>query len=265
MSDQTQPLQATRYVGTNLKLHQTPDETAAFVSGVAERTADAARDHAVQRFVIPPYTSLPAAVAQARGTGIWIGAQNVHWAPDGAYTGEISVRMLQAVGIDLVLIGHAERRGLFHETDAEINLKVLAAAAAGFRVLFCVGETAAEKGYGVGPESVVRQLKIGLSALPPENLSQILIGYEPVWSIGPGGTPAHPEDVAEIAAEIRAALHLTFGDPGTGVPILYGGSVSPANCAAFTGLPVIDGVFVGRAAWTVDGFADILDAVAAGE
>ncbi len=260
MSDQTQ----TRYVGTNLKLHQTPDETAAFVAAVAERTADAARAHAIQRFIIPPYTSLTSAVTAARDIGIWIGAQNVHWAPDGAYTGEISVRMLQAVGVDLILIGHAERRGLFHETDAEINQKVLAATAAGFRVLFCLGETAAEKQYGVGPESVVRQLKIGLSALPPEHLSQILIGYEPVWSIGPGGSPAHPEDVAEIAAEIRAALHLTFGDQGVSVPILYGGSVSPANCARFTTLPVIDGVFVGRAAWTVDGFSDILEAVAAG-
>jgi len=253
-----------RYVGTNLKLHQTVEETAAFVASVAELTADTAREHAVQRFIIPPYTSLSAAVAQARDTGIWIGAQNVHWAPDGAFTGEISVRMLQAVGVDLILIGHAERRGLFHETDEEINKKILAAVAAGFRVLFCIGETAAEKSFGVGPESVVRQLKIGLSGLPLYALSQILIGYEPVWSIGTGGIPANPDDVAEIAAEIRAALHLTFGDPGVSVPILYGGSVSPTNCADFTALPVIDGVFVGRAAWTVDGFGDILNAVVGG-
>ncbi len=258
MSEQTA---RPRYVGTNLKLHQTPDETAAFVGGVDERTAKAASAHNIQRFIIPPYTSLPAAVRQAEGSGIWIGAQNVHWAPDGAFTGEISVRMLQAVGVDLVLIGHAERRGLFHETDDEINAKVLAAAGAGFRVLLCIGETAAEKRYGVGHESVVRQLKIGLSDLPVDQLSQIMIGYEPVWSIGPGGTPAQPEDVAEIATEIRAALHVSFGSPGVNVPILYGGSVSPANCAEFTSLPVIDGVFVGRAAWTVDGFTDILNAV----
>jgi len=261
MNDQTQ---RPRYVGTNLKLHQTPDESAAFVAGISVRTATAAREHGVQRFIIPPYTSLPTAVAAARDTGVWIGAQNVHWAPDGAFTGEISVRMLQAVGVDLILIGHAERRGLFHETDEEINQKVIAATAAGFRVLLCVGETAAEKQFGVGPESVVRQLKIALHALPPEHLSQILIGYEPVWSIGPGGTPAQPDDVAAIAAEIRATLHFTFGDPGFDIPILYGGSVSPANCATFTNLPVIDGVFVGRAAWTVDGFTDILDAVVGG-
>jgi L-erythrulose 1-phosphate isomerase len=258
MSDQTA---RPRYVGTNLKLHQTPDETVAFVEGVNERTAKSASAHHIQRFIIPPYTSLPAAVRQAGGSGIWIGAQNVHWAPDGAFTGEISVRMLQAVGVDLVLIGHAERRGLFHETDDEINAKVLASAGAGFRVLLCIGETAAEKRDGVGHESVVRQLKIGMSDLPIDQLSQIMIGYEPVWSIGPGGTPAQPEDVAEIAAEIRAALHISFGAPGVNVPILYGGSVSPANCAEFTSLPVIDGVFVGRAAWTVDGFSDILNAV----
>ena len=258
MSDQTA---RPRYVGTNLKLHQTPDETVAFVEGVNERTAKSASAHHIQRFIIPPYTSLPAAVRKAEGSGIWIGAQNVHWAPDGAFTGEISVRMLQAVGVDLVLIGHAERRGLFHETDDEINAKVLAAAGARFRVLFCIGETAAEKRYGVGPEPVVRQLKIGLSDLPADQLPQIMIGYEPVWSIGPGGTPAQPEDVAEIAAEVRAALHISFGAPGVNIPILYGGSVSPANCAEFTSLPVIDGVFVGRAAWTVDGFSDILNAV----
>jgi triosephosphate isomerase len=249
------------FVGTNFKLNQTPEETEAFVEGVNERTAETASANNIQRFIIPPYTSLPAAVRMAEGSGIWIGAQNVHWAPEGAFTGEISVRMLQAVGVDMVLIGHAERRGLFHETDEEINAKVLAAAGAGLRVLVCIGETAFEKGHGAGQESVVRQLKIGLSDLPTDQLPQIMIGYEPVWSIGPGGTPARPDDVAEIATEIRAALHLTFGAPGVDVPILYGGSVSPANCADFTGLQVIDGVFVGRAAWTVDGFMDILNAV----
>jgi triosephosphate isomerase len=258
MSDQAARL---LYVGTNLKLHQTPEETEAFVEGIDERTAKTAAANNVQRFIIPPYTSLPAAVRQANGSGIWIGAQNVHWAPEGAFTGEISVRMLKAVGVDLVLIGHAERRGLFHETDEEINAKVLAAAGAGFRVLFCIGETATEKRYGVGQESVVRQLKFGLNNLPADQLPQIMIGYEPVWSIGPGGTPARPDDVTEIATEIRAALHLSFGAPGVNVPILYGGSVSPTNCAEFTNLPVIDGVFVGRAAWTVDGFSDILHAV----
>lgn len=258
MSEQTA---RTLFVGTNLKLHQTPEETEGFIEGVNERTAKTASANNIQRFIIPPYTSLPAAVRQAEGSGIWIGAQNVHWAPDGAYTGEISVRMLQAVGVELVLIGHAERRGLFHETDGEINDKVLAAAGAGFRVLLCIGETTPEKRFGAGQESVVRQLKIGLSDLPAEQLAQVMIGYEPVWSIGPGGTPAQPEDVAEIASEIRAALHLTFGAPGVDVPILYGGSVSPANCAEFTSLPVIDGVFVGRAAWTVDGFTNILNAV----
>lgn len=250
-------------VGTNLKLHQTPQETARFVADIAERTT-AVRDRAdVQRFVIPPFTSLPTAVEHAAGSGIWIGAQNVFWAPDGPYTGEISVGMLRAVGADLVLIGHAERRTLFGETDEVVNKKVLTAAEAGFQILLCVGETAAEKGYGVGPESVVRQLKIGLYNLPPARIGQIMIGYEPVWSIGVGGTAAQPEDVAAIAGDIRVALGDRFGSAGGSIPILYGGSVSPNNCGGFVTLPTIDGLFVGRAGWTVDGYAAILEAAIA--
>jgi triosephosphate isomerase len=207
-------------------------------------------------FVIPPFTSLAAVseVAGPRPHQIWIGAQNVHWAPEGAYTGEISVGMLLALDVDLVLLGHAERRRYFHENDVDLNRKVLAVLGAGLRVLLAVGETAEERSFGVSGETVLRQLRIGLHGVAPEHLGLIQIAYEPVWSIGAGGTPASPEDVAPIAGVIRTGCKDLFAEPGGAIPILYGGSVDPGNAGTFTALPDIDGLFVGRAAWTVEGF-----------
>jgi triosephosphate isomerase len=239
--------------GTNFKMNQTPAETAAFYRQLA---ASVHHPSGVNLFVIPPYTSL-GAVAEVAGQPphrIWVGAQNVHWAPDGAYTGEISVGMLRALDVDLVLLGHAERRRDFHETDVELNRKVLAALAGGLRVLFAIGETVEERSFGVGGESVLRQLKIGLHDVQPGHLQLLQIAYEPVWSIGAGGTPASPEDVEPIARLIRSGCQDLFAESGGDIPILYGGSVDPGNAATFTALPDIDGLFVGRAAWTVEGF-----------
>lgn len=250
-------------IGTNLKMNQTPDETAAFVRGLAKilaHTADSNHDSLF--FVIPPFTSLPSAVAANRsGTvPLWIGAQTMHWADEGAYTGEISARMLTSVGVDLVLLGHAERRGLFHESNAELSKKVPAAVNAGLRVLLAVGETADERAWGVGPETVSRQLKIALSAVDTSSASRISVAYEPVWSIGSGGTPAEPEDIRPIVERIRESLTTCFGPASETIPVLYGGSVNPANCAKFMALDQIDGLFVGRAAWTVEGFAELVRA-----
>jgi triosephosphate isomerase len=239
--------------GTNFKMNQTPTESAAFYQQLA---ASVQVPPDTQLFVIPPFTSLSAVkdVAGQLPHQIWVGAQNVHWAPEGAYTGEISVGMLLALDVDLVLLGHAERRRYFHETDVELNRKVLAALDAGLRVLLAMGETAEERSFGVGGETVLRQLRIGLHDVPPEHLGQIQIAYEPVWSIGAGGTPAGPEDVEPIAKLIRSGCQDLFVRSGAEIPILYGGSVDPSNAGTFTALPDIDGLFVGRAAWTVEGF-----------
>jgi L-erythrulose 1-phosphate isomerase len=239
--------------GTNFKMNQTPAESAAFYQQLA---ASVQIPPDVHLYVTPPFTSL-AAVVESAGKPphpIWVGAQNVHWAADGAYTGEISVRMLLALGLDLVLLGHAERRRDFHETDVEINKKVLAALGAGLRVLLAVGETAEERSFGVGREIVLRQLKIDLHDVQPEHLELLQIAYEPVWSIGAGGTPASPADVAPMAESLRFGLVELFGKPGAEIPILYGGSVDPNNAGAFTALPDIDGLLVGRAGWTVESF-----------
>lgn len=251
--------------GTNFKINQTPSESAAFYTRLAE-SVEIPKD--VNLFLIPPFTSL-AAVTEAAQTGpdaLWIGAQNVHWASAGAYTGEISVPMLLDLGIDLVLLGHAERRRDFHETDANLNKKVHAVLAAGLRVLLAVGETADERAFAVSEETVARQLKIALhdvSAIEGA-ASLIQIAYEPVWSIGAGGTPAKPDDIAPVAKAIRKTLAAVLGEPGANVPILYGGSVDPSNASSFTALPDIDGLFVGRAAWTVEGFLATFEAGLAG-
>ena len=239
--------------GTNFKMNQTPAESASFYRELVD-AIDVPED--VHLFVLPPMTSL-AAVAEVAGEQphrIWVGAQNVHWASEGAYTGEVSIRMLQALHLDLVLLGHAERRQLFHENDADLNKKVAAAMDAGLRVLFALGETAEERARGISGETVLRQLKIGLHGVPVEQLNLLMIGYEPVWSIGAGGIPATPEDVQPMADLLREALVDLYGEVGAATPILYGGSVNPANAATFTSLPDIDGLFVGRACWTVEGY-----------
>ena len=239
--------------GTNLKMHQTPVESANFYRELAAAGPVPER---CQRFVIPPFTSLPAVTELARQerAGIWVGAQNMHWATEGAYTGEISAPMLVALGVDLVLLGHAERRDLFHETDSDVNKKVLAALEHGLRVLLCVGETADERSRGTGTEIVARQLRVALEGTDAAAIPLLQIAYEPVWSIGEGGVPAQPADVAPIVGVIRTTLYDRLGRGSQAVPVLYGGSVNPDNAAAFAAVEGIDGLFVGRAAWTASGF-----------
>jgi len=251
--------------GTNFKMNQTPEESARFFDHLA---GSAPPPGGVQRFLIPPFTSLQAVTDRKRsirsGADVWIGAQNMHWEAAGAFTGEVSAPMLTALGVDFVLLGHAERRGLFHETDQALNKKVAAALAAGLRVLLCVGETAEEKGYDVGPETVARQLKIALHGLPAEAPPLLQIAYEPVWSIGAGGTPAEPATVEPVARHLRALLVERFGSAGGEIPVLYGGSVDPGNAGIFAAIPEIGGLFVGRAAWTVEGYLAVLDAALSG-
>lgn len=239
--------------GTNFKMNQTPAESASFYRELVASIDVPANVHL---FALPPMTSL-GAVAEVAGEqphSIWVGAQNVHWASEGAYTGEVSIRMLQALQLDFVLLGHAERRQLFHETDADLNKKVSAALQAGLRVLFALGETAEERAYGISGETVVRQLKIGLHGVPADQLDLLMIGYEPVWSIGTGGVPATPEAVQPMGALLREAMVDLYGDAGAATPVLYGGSVNPENASTFTSLPDIDGLFVGRAGWTIEGY-----------
>lgn len=242
------------YFGTNFKMHQTPEETRQFVLDLS-----AALDvgDAAQLFIIPPHTSLYRLPELADPANIWIGAQNMHWADEGAFTGEISPRMLRAIGVKLIMLGHAERRQVFGETDVALHKKVEAAGRFGLRTLLCVGETAEEKRYGIAREVVARQMKVALHGFDPAGLQRLMIAYEPVWSIGEGGIPATVPDVVYTVEQIRATLIELFGAAGDRVPVLYGGSVNRENCGPYAAIDMIDGVFVGRAAWKVGGFVEV--------
>jgi triosephosphate isomerase len=242
------------YFGTNLKMYQTPAETCALLDGL---TGLFPLPH-VQAFVLPPFTSLPDAARHPVRRHIWLGAQTAHWADEGPHTGEISPRMLAALGLDLVLAGHAERR-VAGETDDIVNKKVLAALRHGLRVVLCVGETAFERAAGAGTETCVRQLLIALRDVPAGKTDRLLIAYEPVWAIGEGGTPATPPEAEPVAAALKLAARRVLST-ATIPPLLYGGSVDAANAAEAAAGNSFDGLFVGRAAWTPAGFAAVLEA-----
>lgn len=248
------------YFGSNFKMHQTPAQTAAFVTELRQRLAASALPMpTIQLFFIPPFTSLTTAAQALPDSAIWLGAQTMHWADEGAYTGEISAPMIQASGANLVMLGHAERRTLFGETNGALRKKVNAALAAGLRVLLCVGEQAEERALGISQEMIALQLKTALFDVPVDRLPHLLVAYEPVWSIGEGGTPAAPAVVGEMHGWIRSVLTTKFNTAGQQVPVLYGGSVNLGNCATYAALPQVDGLFVGRAAWTPSGFVEVLN------
>lgn len=223
------------------------------------------RDPGVHLFIVPPFTALDAVRRALGDAPVHVGAQNMHWCDRGAFTGEISPVMLTDLGVRIVELGHSERRAAFGETDVTVNRKVLAALAHGLRPLICVGEDAAERDFGVGPESVARQVKIALAGVAPGLLPQVLFAYEPVWAIGDAGTPAEPAYAAKMHEVIRAAIGASFGaHPAAQVPVLYGGSVHPGNVPAFAAEPGVDGLFIGRASWQVRSFIECVEAYQAG-
>lgn len=240
------------YFGTNLKMNGTPAHTTAFVEAL-EAGLEFDQGARVQPFVLPPFTSLSG--LSARTSRLWLGAQNMHWADEGAYTGEISPVMLRALGTELVLLGHAERRHTFGETDELIRKKVESAVRRGLRALLCVGETGAEKARGTGIEVVSAQLEAALRGLGESEAERLLVAYEPVWAIGAAGREAEPGEVQASLRGVRKTLQTLFAHD---VPVLYGGSVDEGNCAAYASLPETDGLFVGRAAWRAEGFLRVL-------
>ena len=251
------------YFGTNLKMYKNISETVSFLNRLTENTADLGREK-IELFVIPSYTSLPDAVKIKNRDLVHLGAQNMGWEEQGQFTGEISPLMLQELGLDLVMIGHSERRHTFRENDFEENLKVLSALEHGFTALLCVGETETQKKYGISAEILREQIKIGCFGVKPEQTSKLWIAYEPVWSIGVNGTPASPEYAEEMHEVMRETVVSLFGEAGKTIPLLYGGSVNPGNAEALIVCPGIDGLFVGRSAWDADAFdALIRKAIAA--
>ena len=213
-------------------------------------------------FICPPFTVLHEVAEILEDTPVHVAAQNMHWLEKGAQTGEISVEMVKDCGADMVELGHSERRAAFGESDHTVNLKVLSALEHDLMPLVCIGDTAFEKENGTSIETLVKQVKIALHDVPAEKTDQLGIAYEPVWAIGENGVPASPEFADSMHAHIKQTLCELFGeDQGSKIPILYGGSVNMSNATALAACPAIDGLFIGRAAWQVDGFISIIQTV----
>ncbi len=211
--------------------------------------------------VFPPFTSLFSAGEALRGSDIQLGGQNLSHLAQGAVTGEVSGTMLISVGCRYVLVGHSERRKLFHEDDSLINLKMKAALSEGLRPILCVGETWEERETGQVKDIIGNQLEVGLADLTPVEVGKTAIAYEPVWAIGTGKT-AKPEQAQEIHEMIRNQLSSHFGlELAQGIRILYGGSVTPENSSDLLAQPDIDGALVGGASLEADSFYAIINAV----
>ncbi len=246
------------WVGTSWKMNKTLVEAMVFADGLA--AADASRDERIQRFVIPPFTAVREVKARLSGTSVKVGAQNMHWDDAGAWTGEVSPLMLADCNLDVVELGHSERREHFGETDRTVGLKTAAAVRHGLAPLICIGETLSEREAGEADQVLKRQVEGALALLEgAAKKATILLAYEPVWAIGVNGIPATADYADErhkrIAEVAEAAL-------GRRVPVLYGGSVNPGNCEELITQAHIDGLFIGRSAWDVTGYLDILQRVA---
>lgn len=247
------------WIGTSWKMNKILAEGRAFAEGLA--AADAGRDPRIQRFVIPPFTLVREVKALLADTSVKVGAQNMHWADSGAWTGEISPLMLKDCNLDIVELGHSERREHFGETDETVGLKTEAAVRHGLIPLICIGETLREREDGRAREVLETQVRGALGKLSDDQKSaQILLAYEPVWAIGENGIPATSDYADARQAEIIAVAQDVLG---RAVPCLYGGSVNPENCEELITCPHIDGLFIGRSAWNVEGYLDILNRCAA--
>lgn len=236
-------------------MNKTRDEAVDLVGDLKEMLADVGD---VEVVVCPPFTALDAVREALRGSNIELGAQNMHWEEEGAFTGEISPLMLRNLGCMYVILGHSERRTYFGETDETVNRKVKSAIANGLLPIICVGETLDERDAGKTEEVVVRQTKAALSGVKTNGAERIVIAYEPVWAIGTGRT-ASADEANRVIHIIRQSVAEVFNERiAQEVRIQYGGSVKPQNIADFLGQPEIDGALVGGASLDAASFAAIV-------
>lgn len=213
----------------------------------------------VQTAICAPYTNLETLVDIFKDTDIKVGAQNVHFADEGAYTGEISVSMLEEIGVDFCIVGHSERRQYFGETDETVNLKLKKLFEGTIRPIMCVGESLEERDADKAFDVVKGQLERGLDGIGSDDISKLVIAYEPIWAIGTGRT-ATPEQAEEMCAFIRNAVIDLYGEEiADEVVIQYGGSVKPANATEIMNMDEIDGALVGGASLKAKDFMDIID------
>jgi triosephosphate isomerase (TIM) len=242
-------------IAANWKMYKTSAEARACAEALLPLCLGHSRDEIV---ICPPATSLSIVLDQLSGSGIAVGAQNMHFADEGAYTGEISAPMLTAIGVTHVILGHSERRQYFCETDEIVNRKLHTALRHGLVPIVCVGETLAEREGGHTEEVLIRQVAKALLNVSPEHAAPIVIAYEPIWAIGTGKT-ATPELAAQahllIRSEVARRLDREIAD---NMRILYGGSVRPDNASSLLNQPEIDGALVGGASLKPESFAQLV-------
>ena len=244
-------------IAGNWKMNFTPAEATAFINEIKPMVAG--KDNCDIIFCAP-YVTIDAAMKAAEGSNIRIGAENVHFAEKGAYTGEVSAKMLTSIGVEYVIVGHSERRQYFGETDETVNLRTKAALAAGMKVILCLGEVKEERLAGITNEVVAMQTKLDLAGISAEDMKNIIIAYEPVWAIGTGLT-ATPEQAEETCGEIRRVVASIYGDEvANDLTIQYGGSMNDANAAELLAKPNVDGGLIGGASLVAAKFTAIVDA-----
>ena len=247
----------TQIVAGNWKMNKNRHETEVLLSELAAKLPDTT----AEVIVAPPFVNLDTAVRQLQGSVIQVAAQNMHQEPNGAFTGEVSADMLLDLGVDIVILGHSERRAYFSEDDALLAKKVDTALAKNMRVIFCFGEELEDRKSGNHFSIVESQLKNAIFHLSAEQWKNVVLAYEPVWAIGTGET-ASPEQAQEMHAFIRNTINGKYGiDVAQNVTILYGGSVKPANAKEIFSKPDVDGGLIGGASLKSDDFTAIIAAV----
>lgn len=243
------------FIAGNWKMFKNRAEAREF----AEEFKKLYKDTDVQTAICAPFTDLETLVEAFAGTDIKVGAQNVHFADEGAYTGEVSVAMLEDIGVDFCIVGHSERRQYFAETDETVNLKLKKLLTGAIRPIMCVGESLGERDAGSAFDRVKSQLQLGLADIDAKDAARIVIAYEPIWAIGTGRT-ATPEQAEEMCAFIRNTLiELYDEDTADEMIIQYGGSVKPANATDIMNMDEIDGALVGGASLKAKDFMEIID------
>ena len=243
------------FIAANWKMYKTVHESIVFVKEFRSMVKDI---DDVEIVVAPPLTAVHAVAEAARNSNVGVAGQNVHWEKEGAFTGEVSASMLQEAGADYVIIGHSERRRLFHETDATVNRKLVAAIGVKLTPIVCIGETLEERESERTLEVLDRQIKQSLDGLTGDQVASLVLAYEPVWAIGTGRN-ATPEQAGEAHAHIRGRLRQWFGGHAADqCHVIYGGSVKPDNIHSLMLHPDVDGALVGGASLDVRGFFDIL-------
>ncbi len=247
-------------IAGNWKMNKTPAEAKELIAAIAPLVKDAG----CEVIACTPFVDLSAAQEAAQGTNIQIGAENCHWEKSGAYTGEISAEMLASMGVNIVIIGHSERRQYFGETDVTVQKRVRAALDAGLTVILCVGETLEQREQGITNELVAMQTKIALGGVTAEELKRVIIAYEPVWAIGTGKT-ATAEQANEVCHTIREVIAGLYGkEAADAFTIQYGGSMNAGNAAELLAQPDVDGGLIGGASLKPNDFATIVKAATEG-